>query len=75
MISSRLFKAFTQRGLVCAAQATPFYNTPVRFFAKEGKDAAEPAVEAAEPVAAKEPKPAPKQAAAAAPKKAAQEAH
>ena len=69
MISSRLFKAFQQRGLVSAAQATPFYNAPVRFFSKENNEdaAAEQAVEEAEPVAAAEPAPkkaAPKKAAA-----------
>jgi hypothetical protein len=66
MISTRLFKAFQQRGLTQAMSATQtaFYKAPVRFFAKEQKDSEEPAaaeqeVEAAEP-AKEEPKPAPK---------------
>ena len=75
MISTRLFKAFQQRGLTQAMSATQtgFYKAPVRFFAKEQKDNEEPAaaeqeVEAAEP-AKEEAKPAPK--AKAAPKAAA----
>ena len=72
MISSRLFKAFQQRGLLAAAQssqAMPFYNAPVRFFSKENETAeAAEEVDAAEQ--APEPVPEPVKAKAAAPKKA-----
>lgn len=59
MISSKLFKAFQQRGVLAAAQssqAMPFYNAPVRFFAKEQND---DAAEAAEEVDAAEQAPEP----------------
>ena len=58
MISSRLFKSFQQRGLqaALAPSQTPFYNMPVRFFSKEGEDAAE-AAPAEEVEQAEEPKP------------------
>ena len=78
MISSRLFKAFQQRGLTSALSATQaaFYKAPVRFFAKkedqeaEEPAAAEPEVEAAEPQPEPqpEPKPEPKPAPKAQPK-------
>ena len=58
MITSRLFKAFQQRGIqpaYAAATQTPFFNQPMRFFSKEETEAEEPA--AAE--AAEEPVPEP----------------
>ena len=73
MISTKLFKAFQQRGIqqALSASQTPFYNTPMRFFAKEEGEA-EAEAAAAEPEVAPEPKPEPKKAAPkAAPKAAA----
>ena len=72
MISSRLFKAFQPRTMQQALSASQptFYQTPVRFFAKEESEAAaEEAAEVPEPEPVKEapkPKAAPKKAAAAA---------
>jgi len=46
MISTSLFKAFKQRGVLAAAQSAQtksFYNTPVRFFAKKDRDTAKAA--------------------------------
>ena len=70
MISSRLFKAFQPRTMQQALSASQnsFYQTPVRFFAKEESEAAEEAAEVPEPEPVQE---APKPKAKAAPKKAA----
>ena len=64
MISSRLFKAFQQRGILAAAQssqAVPFYNAPTRFFAKkkQNDDASQSEAEAAEEVQPSEKAPEP----------------
>lgn len=60
MISSRLFKAFQQRGILAAAQssqAMPFYNAPTRFFSKENEEAEAAENDAAEQAAEPQPEP------------------
>ena len=76
MISSRLFKAFQQRGLLAATQASQpsaLFQHPARYFSKDNNDDAADAAPAEEVEAAQEPEPvpAPKPKAKAAPKQAA----